>query len=383
MKKLQQILEEWELQCSVGISLKMGVSGYDATLLACSDDKGLLPVHQLANLNEVKLAKDNLMLVGKLAYRRLSEGTKPSAEELEEHLRLFTQPKIEIKNPRAAELPVDGVYAKSMLQVKTEANIDDPVVVLLNSSLKGELHLNLSIKRGARAKVIVFSQLDVTSAQCIKLVQEANSRLELIWIPLQTTAESYLALHASLDHDASLVLHQPCLDENVHFSNIIEQRGDRTRVSTYAPVFGERADKKLIETSITDFGKNSHSRIHNKAVLANHAEASFYGRQIIANGATDTDSYQESRFLVLDDTVRAHSNPVMVIDDNELVAGHASSVGSLDEEQLFYLLSRGLTRATAERLMAQAFLRPSIEEISNEALTAYLLDNLIKKVELT
>ena len=169
----------------------------------------------------------------------------------------------------------------------------------------------------------------------------------------------------------------------VHFSNIIEQRGDRTRVSTYAPVFGERADKKLIETSITDFGKNSHSRIHNKAVLANHAEASFYGRQIIANGATDTDSYQESRFLVLDDTVRAHSNPVMVIDDNELVAGHASSVGSLDEEQLFYLLSRGLTRATAERLMAQAFLRPSIEEISNEALTAYLLDNLIKKVELT
>ncbi len=382
MKKLQQILEEWELQCAAGISLKMGVSGFDATLLPSSDDKGMLPVHRLNHLNEVKLAKDNLMLMGKLAYRRASDGTVPGPEDMAENQRLFTQKNYEIKQPQVPAIPIGGVYAKAVLQVKTEANIDDPVVVLLNSSLKGELHLNLSIKKGARAKVILFSQLDVTSAQCVRLVQEAHSELELVWIPLQTTAESYLALHASLDHGASLVLHQPCLEENVHFSNIIEQRGDRTRVSSYAPVFGEDFDKKIIETTLVDHGRQSYSRINNKAVLADHAEGYFYGRQVINQGAAGSDSYQEARFLVLDDTVKAHSHPVMVIDDNELAAGHAASVGSLDEEQLFYLLSRGLTRAMAQRLMTQAFLRPSIEAISTTALSAYLLENLIKKVEL-
>lgn len=381
MKKLQNILEEWELQCAAGISLKMGVSGFDATLLPCSDEKGLLPLHRLSTLNEVKLGNDNLMLIGKLAYRRLSDGSQPTAEEVAENLRLFTQEKVEIKKPQSPVLPVSGVYAKSVLQVKTEANIDDPIVVMMNSSLKGELHLKLSIKKGARAKVVVFSQLDVTSAQCIQLVQEANSRLELVWIPLQTTAESYLALNAQLDHDANLTLHQPCLDQNVYFSNIIHQLGDRSKVVTYAAAFGEGSDRKRIETSIKSSGKKSFSRINNKAVLADHAECRFYGRQIIEKSATDADSYQEARFLVLDESVKAHNHPVMVIDNNELAAGHAASVGSLDEEQLFYLLSRGLSRGLAERLMSQAYLKPSIEEISIGALCSYLADNLVKKVE--
>lgn len=383
MKKLKQILEEWELPCGVGISMKMGVSGYDASLLPCSDHNGVLPVHRYAYLNEVKLSRDNLMLLGKLAYRRLSDGELPTEEEVLEHQRLFVPKEVEIKRPRAAQLPMEGVFAKGLLQVKTEANIEEPIVVVMNSSLKGEMHLNVSIKKGAKAKIVIFSQLDVTSVQCVRLVQEAGSRLELIWIPLQTTAESYLALHATLDHDAHLDLHQPCMDASVHFSNQIEQRGNRTKVNCYAPVFSSEKNKMTIETSIKDFAHHSFSRINYKAVLDEQAEVNYYGRQIIDAKSRDCDSYQESRFLVLDERVKAHSHPVMVIDNNELSAGHASSVGSLDEEQLFYLESRGLSRSMAQSLMTQAFLRPSLEAIAVEPIRKYLLENLLKKVELT
>lgn len=381
MKKLQQLLEEMELKAALGVSLKLGVSGFEATLLEGDAGQEALPAQGLAQLPESRLDRDNLMLVGKLAYRRLADRPPEDAHEREAELARYRQEGIELKRAAGALLPVPGAYAKAMLQIKSDAVVKEPIVILMNSSLKGELHLHLSVRRGARAKVVLISQLDVVSAQCLRLTQEEHSRLELVWLPLQTTRDSMLAMHAALGEGAQLNLYQPCLDGEVVFSNRIELLGDRARVETVASAFGEGRERKRVETSICHRGGKGYSRIRKRGVLADEAEIAFYGRQIIDKRATDTDSYQESRFLVLNEGVKAISHPVMVIDENELQAGHAASVGAADPEQLFYLQSRGLTREQSERLMTQAFLRPGLEEIFSGAVATYLLNRLTTKVD--
>ncbi len=381
MKKLKRILEEWDLPCGVGISMKMGVSGYDASLLPTSDNNGVLPVHRYNNLSEVRMSRDNLMLLGKLAFRRLSDGEAPTSEEVAEHQRLFAAQGPAAEQAGAARIPMEGVFAKALLQVKTEANIQEPVVIMMNSSLKGEMHLNLSVKKGAKAKIVIFSQLDVTSVQCVRLIQEAGSRLELVWIPLQTTPESYLALHAGLDHGAQLDLHQACLDENIYFSNRIEQHGDRSRVRTYASVLATGQEKMVVNTAIRDLAKDSLSRIHCRAVLDGEAALGCYGGQIAERGSVHGDAYQESCILCLDERVKIKAQPRALMDFQETRAASSSSVRCLDEEELFYLESRGVTRKTAQGFMAQAFLKPSFEAITIEPVRNHLFDKALKKIE--
>ena len=73
-------------------------------------------------------------------------------------------------------------------------------------------------------------------------------------------------------------------------------------------------------------------------------------------GAQRTDAFQESRNLLLSDGAHADAIPGLEIEANDVRCTHAATVASIDEDQLFYLQSRGLTRAEAERLLVGGFL---------------------------
>ena len=66
---------------------------------------------------------------------------------------------------------------------------------------------------------------------------------------------------------------------------------------------------------------------------------------------------------MLSDKGRGDANPILLIDENEVTAGHAASIGQVDPEDMYYLMSRGLDRATAERLVVRGFLGSVITEI--------------------
>ncbi|HHD3580308.1 TPA: SufD family Fe-S cluster assembly protein, partial [Streptococcus pyogenes] len=67
--------------------------------------------------------------------------------------------------------------------------------------------------------------------------------------------------------------------------------------------------------------------------------------------------------LMLSDQARADANPILLIDENEVTAGHAASIGQVDPEDMYYLMSRGLDQETAERLVIRGFLGAVIAEI--------------------
>ena len=66
---------------------------------------------------------------------------------------------------------------------------------------------------------------------------------------------------------------------------------------------------------------------------------------------------------MLSDQARSDANPILLIDENDVTAGHAASIGQVDPEDMYYLMSRGLDKATAERLVVRGFLGSVIVEI--------------------
>jgi Fe-S cluster assembly protein SufD len=123
---------------------------------------------------------------------------------------------------------------------------------------------------------------------------------------------------------------------------------------------------------------NAKSRVNYKGALAgDQAHTVWIGDVFIRAAAEGTDTYELNRNLLLSDGARADSVPNLEIETGEIVgAGHASTTGRFDDEQLFYLMSRGINLADARRLVVRGFFNEIISEIGQEEIQTRLMDRI-------
>ncbi|MCH4177525.1 MAG: Fe-S cluster assembly protein SufD [Streptococcaceae bacterium] len=118
-----------------------------------------------------------------------------------------------------------------------------------------------------------------------------------------------------------------------------------------------------VDTRVTNFGQHSVGHILQHGVILEAGTLTFNGIGHIIRGAKGADAQQESRVLMLSDKARSDANPILLIDENEVTAGHAASIGQVDPEDLYYLMSRGIAKQEAERLVIRGFLGAVITAI--------------------
>ena len=98
------------------------------------------------------------------------------------------------------------------------------------------------------------------------------------------------------------------------------------------------------------------------------AQGVFQGKIIVAPGAQKTDAKMMSRALLLSEGAEFANKPELEIFADDVVCGHGATCGQIDEEMLFFLRSRGIAEAEAERMLVHAFLAEAIELIGDEAI---------------
>lgn len=111
-----------------------------------------------------------------------------------------------------------------------------------------------------------------------------------------------------------------------------------------------------IDTRVTNKAPHTIGHILQHGVIRERGTLTFNGIGHILKKAKGADAQQESRVLMLSDKARGDANPILLIDENEVTAGHAASVGRVDPEEMYYLMSRGLRKEEAERLVIRGFL---------------------------
>lgn len=118
-----------------------------------------------------------------------------------------------------------------------------------------------------------------------------------------------------------------------------------------------------ITTRAVHFGRSSDSQMITRAVMRDTASAIINGITKIEHGATKANGEQTEKVLMLSPKARGDANPILLIDEDDVTAGHAASVGQVNPEQVYYLMSRGVAKADAERLIIYGFLAPVVSEI--------------------
>ncbi|SDF35962.1 Fe-S cluster assembly protein SufD [Fontibacillus panacisegetis] len=135
---------------------------------------------------------------------------------------------------------------------------------------------------------------------------------------------------------------------------------------------GSGAQKLNYTTKAVHFGKSSESQMITRAVMREQATAIINGITKIEKGATKANGEQTEKVLMLSPKARGDANPILLIDEDDVKAGHAASVGQVNPEQIYYLMSRGITREQAERLVIYGFLAPVVSDIPLEQLQEQL-----------
>ena len=102
------------------------------------------------------------------------------------------------------------------------------------------------------------------------------------------------------------------------------------------------------------------------------AKLNFSGIVHIKNGAHQSVAHQNAKIIIFDDDTDAIAKPILKIDDNDIEASHASSVGKISDDELFYLTSRGISMEKARELITFGYLKPIISGFDDEAIAKQL-----------
>ncbi|AUO11681.1 Fe-S cluster assembly protein SufD [Priestia megaterium] len=156
--------------------------------------------------------------------------------------------------------------------------------------------------------------------------------------------------------------------------------GDGSYGDTKTVTVGRGEQSQNLTTSIVHFGKHSEGYILKHGVMKESASSIFNGIGKIEHGASKSNAEQESRVLMLSEKARGDANPILLIDEDDVTAGHAASVGRVDPIQLYYLMSRGISQTEAERLVIHGFLAPVVNELPIETVKKQLTDLIERKV---
>ncbi|MBN3522953.1 Fe-S cluster assembly protein SufD [Paenibacillus apiarius] len=161
-------------------------------------------------------------------------------------------------------------------------------------------------------------------------------------------------------------------------NSILEGNGSTSDAKIICVGNGEQ--KLNITTKAVHVGKSSDSQMITRAVMRESASSIINGITKIEKGATKANGEQTERVLMLSPKARGDANPILLIDEDDVTAGHAASAGQVNQEQVFYMMSRGISRGDAENLIIRGFLAPVVAEVPNEYLQQLLKSYIERKL---
>ena len=297
-----------------------------------------------------------------------------------------------------AESKVTAVHytllnAGLFIDVKDNAVIEEPLQYIVISDKEQSLFNHVTIQVGNNAKFnfienYVNNQKDDKAPFSLvsEVVAHEGAQINYSSITNQPGEKRGTILRRGLTYRDSLInWNVAALDEaDVYHDNTTNILGDGSEANLKIVTLGVKEQKTYFNSEVVNQGLSSKGDILQHGVLLDRSHIVFNGVGFIVKGATGSNAYQSSRMLTLSSEAKADANPMLLIDENDVMAGHGASLGRIDEEQLYYLQSRGLTRKESSRLLVHGFLSPVISELTVDKikeLVTVLIDEKINNNE--
>jgi Fe-S cluster assembly protein SufD len=289
---------------------------------------------------------------------------------------------------RVAAAAWAGFEQATVITVPADAVASRPTVVTLRGEdVHGSAygHTLIQVEPFGTAVVVLDHVGSATYADTLEVVVRDGGRLTVVSLQEWTDDAVHVSSHRLRVGRDALLRHV-----------VVSLGGDLVRIRPTVNYDGPGAEAELLGLYFADAGQHlehrlfvDHDRAHCRsrvtykgALQGEGAHTVWIGDVFIRHDAVGTDTYEINRNLVLTDGARADSVPNLEIETGEVVgAGHASTTGRFDDEQLFYLQSRGITEDEARRLVVRGFFADLLARIGIDELETRLLQAVDAELE--
>lgn len=292
-----------------------------------------------------------------------------------------------VPTDRVAAQAFSSFNSATLVTVERDTRIAEPIGITVTGPGEGAVaygHLQVRVAELAEVVVVIDQRGSGTYADNVEFVVDDAARLTVVWLADWADDAVHVSMHhAKLGKDAVL-RHVAVtlggevvrLTANVRYT---APGGDAELLGLYFADDGQHLESRLL---VDHARPDCKSNVLYKGALQGDPDSAlpdahtvWIGDVLIRAEATGTDTFEVNRNLVLTDGARADSVPNLEIETGEIVgAGHASATGRFDDEQLFYLRSRGIPEEQARRLVIRGFFAEIISKIGvpeiRERLTA-------------
>ncbi|MFM9634674.1 MULTISPECIES: Fe-S cluster assembly protein SufD [Streptomyces] len=293
-----------------------------------------------------------------------------------------------------AGTPVDRVAAQAYSAFEKAGVVTVPKETVLTEPIRIAVHGQGGVAYGhqvvelgafAEAVVVIDHTGDAVLAANVDYILGDGAKLTVVSVQDWDDKAVHVGQHnALIGRDATFK------------SFVVTFGGDLVRLHPRIAYAGTGGEAELFGLYFTDAGQHQEHRLlvdHNTphcksnvaykgALQGDGAHAVWIGDVLIEATAEGTDTYEMNRNLVLTDGARVDSVPNLEIETGEIVgAGHASATGRFDDEQLFYLMARGIAAHDARRLVVRGFFAELVQQIGVDDIEERLLVKIDEELE--
>ena len=303
-----------------------------------------------------------------------------------------------------AGAPTDRVAAQAfssfdtatVVTVARDTEVSEPIEIAITGPGEGAVaygHLQIRVEELSRAIVVVDLRGSGTYADNVEILVGDSAGVGVIWIADWADDMVHVSSHhATLGKDAVIGHVNVTLGGDVVRTTATVRYtapgGDAQMLGTYFADDGQHFESRLL---VDHAHPNCKSDVLYKGALQGDPDSGkpdahtvWIGDVLIRAAATGTDTFEVNRNLVLTDGARADSVPNLEIETGEIAgAGHASATGRFDDEQLFYLRSRGIPEEAARRLVVRGFFNEIIAKIAVPAVRERLTEAIERELAIT
>lgn len=215
-----------------------------------------------------------------------------------------------------------------------------------------------------------------------KIFAKKNAVVNVIKIQrMSDTASHFDSNVAYVDRDAKVNWISVELGSGITASSYINNLDEVSSEADLRSIYLGDGERKLdLEYTMNHRGMRSLSNIETRGVLKDKSSKVFRGNLDFKKGARKAKGTEEEYVILLDPTVKSDAIPALLCDEDDVEGQHAASAGQIDQQKLFYLMSRGLSEKEAKKLIVEASFRPILDRIPLEELRNAIDDEIVRRL---
>lgn len=226
------------------------------------------------------------------------------------------------------------------------------------------------VKEGVKAKLDIsyLSDRKVYHNGVLKVTLEKNANLDLIYTQiLNEESLNYYTIYLNSHEKSKLNISSICFGALVNAISIRSKLlGDESSVHMTPIYFADKNRKYDLEYTLNFYGKNSEGIIDARGTTKDNAQKIFRGNLIFEKGSTKSVGEEKEFSILLSKELNAQSIPTLFCHEDDVIGAHAANIGNIDENKLFYLMSRGLSSKEAKKLVILSSIGSVLDKLEED-----------------